>query len=158
VRLLQDGRAALPGVADGRVDVRHLQRQVGDAVAVRRDVAADVRARAGLAGEDEARGAGDQQVLARVAVPGLGAAVGDRGHAEGRRVPVHGLSRVADVEADVVHATHRERVVRVVVGHRADQVVVHQGVAHAALLSIPQLGCAPSRRLYGRSDNLSRMS
>jgi hypothetical protein len=144
VRLLEDGRAAVAGAADGRVDVRHLERQVDDAVAVRRDAAADVRARAGLAGDDEARGAGDDEVLARVAVPGLGPAVGGRAHAERRRVPVHGLPGVADVEADVVRPEHRERARRVAVGHRPDQ-VVREGVAHAALLSIPDRALLPTQ-------------
>ncbi len=104
----QRGGAALDGGAEGALGVGHAQRDVDDAVAVPGDVLAERGARDDGALDDEAGAAGLQHVRGRLAVPGLGAAVGGDPHAEGGRVPVRGLPGVADGEVQVVDGLDRE--------------------------------------------------
>ena len=85
VRLLQAGGALRDGVRVRGVDVRHLEREVDDAVAVAGHVLGAVGVRADRAVQHEAGRAAGQHVRRVVAVALLGPAVGDAVHAEGGR-------------------------------------------------------------------------
>ena len=81
-----------------------------DAVAVLVDVAGDVGVGAEGGGEDEADLALLEDVAGAVALPGFGAGVGDKRHAEGGAIEVGGLAGVAYVEFDVVGAFEGEEI------------------------------------------------
>ena len=120
-RLLHHPGAGGAGVRDAPVDVGHLERDVGDAVAVRPVVVEQRAVRGDAALDDEpARAALEHERLV-VAVAGLRPGVGHQLHAVGRLEVVRGLGGVADHEDDGVPAGHRERVGGGVVLDQADQ-------------------------------------
>jgi hypothetical protein len=127
VQVLDDVEAARPGPGHRRAHVGGDERDVGDRVAVLRDVPAERRPAPDLAGDDEPGGARGEHVLADPRPAGVRAAVGDRAHAERRLVVVRGLLGVADMEPDVVDHPRHERVGGLATGRRD---VAHQGLAH----------------------------
>ena len=123
VGLLEHDRALGGRVRDAAVDVRHRQRDVDDAVAVRPVMVGQRAGRVVGALDDEPRRAGPQHVGVVVPVPGLGTGVGDQLHPERGLQEVDGLDGVADDPDQGVPARHRERVGRRVVLDQADQLL-----------------------------------
>jgi len=108
--VLDAAGAAGGGLDPGLAGVVDPESDGVDAVAVGVDVAGDFAVGTEGSGEDEADFSLLEDVAGAVALAGLGAGVGDEGHAEGRTVEVGGLAGVADVELDVVGALEGEEV------------------------------------------------
>lgn len=108
VRLLQARRTLRDRVPVGVLDVRDLDREVHDPVAVLGDVPADRGARLHRAAEHEPGPARLQHVHRLVRASVLRAPVRDPAHPERGRVVVGGLLGVADGEDDGVHTLDRK--------------------------------------------------
>ena len=108
--LLDAAGAAGGGLVPGLAGIVDPEGDGADAVAVLFDVAGDLVVGAEGGGEDEADLALLENVAGAVALAGLGAGVGDQGHAKGGAVEVGGLAGVAYVELDVVGSFEGEEV------------------------------------------------
>ena len=155
VRLLQDGGASAPGLGDAPVDVRHLERDVDDTVAVPAVVVRVGAVGMDGAGDDEPDRPGLEDVRLVVPEAGLRPAVGDQLHTPGRLVVVRGLRGVADDEDDGIPAGHREDVLRLVVLDQSDELLqlvdVEPGVAfQRGQIVVPVTDRGHRRRHAGR--------
>ena len=108
---LQHGRAARLDLAHGRLDVRNLQRDHFDAVAVQRAVPRDVAVGREGAGQHKSDVALLEDVAGPIAAAGFQAHSGDRPEAERLVIEMRRLARVPDIELDVVVAAQREEIV-----------------------------------------------
>ena len=135
VRVLQDGGPLAARVRHAPVDVRHLQRDVDDAVAVPPVVIGDRAARAHRALEHEPDGPAAQHVRVMVPVAGLRAGVGDQLHAEGQLEEQRGLGGVADRPHHGVPPGDGERIGVRVVGDQAHELpeLIHVEVSELFL-------------------------
>jgi hypothetical protein len=102
--------SAAGGFEPGLASVVDPESDGADTVAVGVDVASDVAVGTEGGGEDEADLSLLEDVAGAVTLAGLGACVGDQGHAKGGSVEVGGLAGVAYVELDVVGAFEGEEV------------------------------------------------
>jgi hypothetical protein len=121
VRLLQHRGAPVAGVGHAPVDVRHFQRDVGNAVAVPAVVVGHRAARADRAPEHEPDRAAAQHERVVVPVAGLRAGIGHQLHAERELEVQGGLGGVPHGPDHGVPASDRERVALGVVGNQPDQ-------------------------------------
>ena len=131
--LLDAAGAAAGGLEPGLAGVVDPEGYGVDAVAVLVDVAGDVGVGAEGGGEDEADFALLKDVAGAVALAGLGAGVGDEGHAEGGAVEVGGLAGVADVELDVVGALEGEEVGGLALGGLGERGCGHESLRFVCL-------------------------
>jgi hypothetical protein len=138
VGLLQHGGALGAGVLDALVDVRHLERYVGDAVTVPGVVGDHRAARVDATLEHEPHTAALEHEGDVVPVAGLRSRVRDELHAERRLKEVRRLRRVADGPHGRVPPGHREGILSGVVLHQTDQLLQRVQVQLSEALLVGQ--------------------